>query len=171
MRCCVTTLWSDRRRLITRTFLAFSCTSKRRHWSKLSTKKVFFFFFGFIQRKISLSGENIFSLATPSAIIYHIRSSYGKWADNQDWVNQSEYAKCIIRGWEFNNCWYLIVFTKKPRFAWREVVVHRNWIKFYIAGHSTVVIQGPRTTGITIWRHNASPLTFSATAIKSQYGR
>ena len=31
----------------------------------------FFFFFGFIQRKISLSGENSFSLARLSAIIYH----------------------------------------------------------------------------------------------------
>ena len=33
-------------------------------------KKVFFFFFGYIPRKISFSGENIFSLATLSAIIY-----------------------------------------------------------------------------------------------------
>ena len=31
--------------------------------------------FGFIQRKISLSGENIFSLATLRVIIYHIRSN------------------------------------------------------------------------------------------------
>ena len=39
-------------------------------------KKVFvFFFFGFIQRKILLSCENIFSLAMLSAIIYHIRSN------------------------------------------------------------------------------------------------
>ena len=30
-------------------------------------RKVFFFFFGFIQREISLSSENIFSLATVSA--------------------------------------------------------------------------------------------------------
>ena len=36
-------------------------------------KKVFFLFFGFIQRTISLSVENIFSLATLSAIIYDIR--------------------------------------------------------------------------------------------------
>ena len=47
-------LWSDRRRLITKTFLAFSCTSKR---------------------EISLSGEKNFSSATLSAIIYHIRSN------------------------------------------------------------------------------------------------
>ena len=38
-------------------------------------QKIFFFFFGFIQRKISLSCENIFSLATLRAIIYHIRSN------------------------------------------------------------------------------------------------
>ena len=49
------TLWSDRRRLITKRFLAFSRTSKRRNGSKLSTKKVFFCF---IQREISLSSEN-----------------------------------------------------------------------------------------------------------------
>ena len=49
------TLWSDRRRLITKRFLAFSPTSKRRNGSKLSTKKGFFCF---IQRDISLSGEN-----------------------------------------------------------------------------------------------------------------
>ena len=35
----------------------------------------FFFFFGFIQRKIALSGENIFSLATLSGIICQIRSN------------------------------------------------------------------------------------------------
>ena len=70
-------LWSDRcNKLIAKNinFLAISRTSKRRYWSKLS-KKIFFFFFGFIQRKISLSGENIFSLATLSTIIYHIRSN------------------------------------------------------------------------------------------------
>ena len=38
-------------------------------------QKSFFFLFGFIRRKISLSGENIFSLATLSAIIYHIWSN------------------------------------------------------------------------------------------------
>ena len=97
------TLWSDNVGSSQKTFLAFSRTFKRLHWSKLSTKKVFFFFFGFIQGNISLPGENIFSLATLSAIIYHIRSNQGIWADNQDWVNQSEYAKCIIRGLEFNN--------------------------------------------------------------------
>ena len=71
-------------------------------------RKVFSSFFGFIQRKISLSSENIFSLATLSAIIYHIRWNQGIWADNQDWVNQSEYTKCNIRGWEFNNYRYCI---------------------------------------------------------------
>ena len=38
-------------------------------------QKKFLFFFGFIHRKISLSGEKKFSLATLSAIIYHIRSN------------------------------------------------------------------------------------------------
>ena len=47
-------------------------------------RKVFFFFFGLIKRRILLSRENIFSLATLSAIIYHIRSNKGIWADNQD---------------------------------------------------------------------------------------
>ena len=70
------TLWSDRRRFITKTFLAFSRTSKRQNLSKLSTNKVFSPF-GFIQREILLSGENIFSLATLNAIIYHIRSNQG----------------------------------------------------------------------------------------------
>ena len=40
-------------------------------------QKSFFSFFGFIQTKISLSGENIFSLATLSAIVHHIRSNQG----------------------------------------------------------------------------------------------
>ena len=35
----------------------------------------FFPFFGFIQREISLSGEKKFSLATLSAIIYHVSSN------------------------------------------------------------------------------------------------
>ena len=35
------------------------------------------------------------------------------WADNRDRVNQSEHAKCIIRGWEFNKGEYsLLVYTK-----------------------------------------------------------
>ena len=92
----INTSWSDRLGSSQKTFLAFSRTSKRLHWSKLSTKKFFFSFFDFIQRKISLSGDNIFSLATLSAIIYHIRSNYGIWADNQDWVNQSESQYTII---------------------------------------------------------------------------
>ena len=39
-------------------------------------QKSFPFFFGFIQRKISLSGEKKFSLATPSAIIYQVKLRY-----------------------------------------------------------------------------------------------
>ena len=66
----------------------------------ISKKKFVFFFFSFIQREISLSGENIFSLATFSPTIYHIRSNWRIRADNQHWVNQSEYAKCIIGGWD-----------------------------------------------------------------------
>ena len=53
MRCCVTTLWSDRCRLITKTFLAFSRTSKRRHWSKLSTKKFFFLFWLYSEKNFA----------------------------------------------------------------------------------------------------------------------
>ena len=73
MRCCVTPCGQTDVGSSQKTFLAFSRASKRRHRSKLSTKKVFFF--GFIQRKISLSGDNIFSLAMLSAIIYHKRSN------------------------------------------------------------------------------------------------
>ena len=58
------TLWSDRRRLITKNISCLFAYFLTFH------KKVFFFFFGFIPRKISFSGENIFSLATLSAIIY-----------------------------------------------------------------------------------------------------
>ena len=73
-----------------KTFLAFSRTSKRRHWSKLSTKELFFFFFwpysekNFACRRISIWAA----------------------ANNHDWVNQSEHAKYIIRGWEFDNVHY-----------------------------------------------------------------
>ena len=93
------TLWSDRRRLVTKTFLTFSRTFKRRNLTQLFWKT---FFFGFLQREISLSGEKTFSLATLKSIIYHIRSNQGIWADNRDWVNQSEHENCIIPGWEFN---------------------------------------------------------------------
>ena len=61
MRCCVTPCGQTDVGSTQKPFLAFSRTSKRRHRSKLSTKN--FFFFGFIPRKILLSGENIFSLA------------------------------------------------------------------------------------------------------------
>ena len=64
MRCCITPCGETDLRSLQKTFLTFSGTSKRRHWSKLSTKKVFLFF-GFIQRKISFSGENIFSCRRP----------------------------------------------------------------------------------------------------------
>ena len=50
------TLRSDRRRLITKTFLNFSRILKVRIDPNFPQKR-FFFFFGFIQREISLSGE------------------------------------------------------------------------------------------------------------------
>ena len=74
MGCCVTPCGKTDVGSSQTTFLAFSRTSKHRHWSKLSTKEFFFLFF-LTQRKILLSGENIFILATLSAIIYHIRSN------------------------------------------------------------------------------------------------
>ena len=68
------TLWSDRRRLITKNisclFAYFLTSALHPNFPQKG-----FFSFGFIQKKISLSGENIFSLATLSAIIYHIRSN------------------------------------------------------------------------------------------------
>ena len=67
------TLWSDRRRLITKNisclFAYFLTSALHPNFPQKD------FFFGFIQRKISLPGENIFSLATLSAIIYRIRSN------------------------------------------------------------------------------------------------
>ena len=72
MRCCVTPCGQTDAGSSQKTFLGFSRTSKRR---QTFHKKVLFFFFGFIQRKSSLSGKNIFSLATHSAIIYCIRSN------------------------------------------------------------------------------------------------
>jgi len=69
------TLWSDRRRLITKKhFLPFHILLNDGIDTNFPQKS--FFSFGFIQRKISLSGENIFSLATLSGIIYHVRSNY-----------------------------------------------------------------------------------------------
>ena len=68
MRCCVAPCGQTDVGSSQKAFLAFSRTFKRRHWSKLFTKE-FFLLFGFIQRKILPSGENIFSLATLSAII------------------------------------------------------------------------------------------------------
>jgi len=69
------TLWSDRRRLITKKhFLPFRVLLNVGIDPNFPQKS-FFFSFGFIQRKISLSGENIFSSATLSSIIYHIRSN------------------------------------------------------------------------------------------------
>ena len=69
------TLWSDRRRLITKNisclFAYFSTLPLIQTFHKKSL------FFGFIQREISLSAEDIFSLATLSAIIYHIRYIIG----------------------------------------------------------------------------------------------
>ena len=54
---CVIPWWSERRRLITKTFRTLSRASKRRNWSKLSTKT---YSFCFILREISLSGETKF---------------------------------------------------------------------------------------------------------------
>ena len=50
--------------------------------------KAFFFLFGFIQRKISLSGENIFSLATLSAIIYG-QTKVDELITKIEWTNES----------------------------------------------------------------------------------
>mgnify|MGYP000600976797 CR=1 FL=1 len=61
------TLWSDRRRLVTKKhFLPFRVPLNVGIDPNFPLKK----FFGFIQRKISLSGKNIFSLAMLSAIFY-----------------------------------------------------------------------------------------------------
>ena len=69
------TLWSDRRRLITKKhFLPFRVLLNVGIDPNFPQKR-FFFFFGFIQTKISLSSENIFSLAKLSKIIYYIRSN------------------------------------------------------------------------------------------------
>ena len=64
------TLWSDRHRLVTKKhFLPFRVPL---NVALIQTfhKNFFFLFFGFIHRKFSLSGKNIFSLATLSAIFY-----------------------------------------------------------------------------------------------------
>ena len=58
------TLWSARRRLIIIVLLNVDIDPNFPQNS---------FFGGFVQRKISFSVENIFSLATLSAVIYHIR--------------------------------------------------------------------------------------------------
>ena len=52
---------------------------------------VFLFFFSpFFRRNVRFPPKKIFSLAIPGAIVFHIRSNYGIWADNRDLVNQSE---------------------------------------------------------------------------------
>ena len=51
---------------------------------------VFLFFLSIFPKKRSLPAEKNFSSATPGAIVFHIRSNYGIWADNRDVVNQSE---------------------------------------------------------------------------------
>ena len=73
MQCCVTPCGQTDLGLWQRTFLAFLRTSKRRDWSRLSTKKLFFSLLALFREKFS--SENIFSWATLSAIIYHIRSN------------------------------------------------------------------------------------------------
>ena len=114
----------------------------------------------------SLSGKNILSLATLSAIIYHIRSNKGIWADHQDWVNQSEYGKCIIWGWEFNNNWYFWCwigghisnfasckkFTKSNRAVFKWLSKYQNQSN-YKTNHKHKLITSfsqPRTNGIHI---------------------
>ena len=84
------------------------------HWDGIVW--YFFFFSPFFRRNVRFPPKKIFSLATPGAIVFHIRSNYGIWADNRDLVNQSERKKCIIRGWEFNNVFYL---TNRFHFAVR----------------------------------------------------
>ena len=52
---------------------------------------VFLLFFSpFFRRNVRFPPKKNFSLATPGAIVFHIRSNYGIWADNRDLVNQSE---------------------------------------------------------------------------------
>ena len=52
---------------------------------------VFLFFFSpFFRRNVRFPPKKNFSLGTPGAIVFHIRSYYGIWADNRDLVNQSE---------------------------------------------------------------------------------
>ena len=50
---------------------------------------VFLFFSPFFRRNFRLPSKKNFSLATPGAIVFHIRSNYGIWADNRDLVNRS----------------------------------------------------------------------------------
>ena len=73
MRFCVIGLWSDRRRLITKTFLAF--------WHLLNIgidpkflQNKFFSFLALFSEKFGFPVKKVFSSATLSAIIYHIRS-------------------------------------------------------------------------------------------------
>ena len=51
---------------------------------------VFLFFSPFSRRNVRFPPKKNFSLATPGAIVFHIRSNYGIWGDNRDLVNQSE---------------------------------------------------------------------------------
>ena len=49
-----------------------------------------FFFLHFSKESFASRRKKEFSLATPGAIAFHIRSNYGIWADNRDLGNQSE---------------------------------------------------------------------------------
>ena len=70
------TLWSDRCRLITKTFLAFSHTSKGRGIDpNFPQKKVFFLFWLYSKRNVAFQQKKKISLAMLNAIIYHIRSN------------------------------------------------------------------------------------------------
>ena len=63
------------RRLITKTFLAFPRTFKRRHWSKLPPKKFSFPFLSLLREKLRFPAKTFLALQRFSAIIYHIRSN------------------------------------------------------------------------------------------------
>jgi len=52
-------------------------------------------------------------------------------------VNQSEYVKCIIQGWEFNNGWYTILMAKPIK----SLELHYPMIQFFII---FIIIYTPR---------------------------
>ena len=86
------TLWSDRRRLITKNkcLLAFSRTSKRLHWSKLSTKKFFFPFLALFREKFRFPAKTFLAQqrSAESFTIYGQTKVY-ELITKIEWTNQS----------------------------------------------------------------------------------